>query len=45
MDIWGYERMVASIELIGHLEKGEKSAREECWFNLDKVEDLLGNNM
>jgi prevent-host-death family protein len=41
MDIEDYEKMIASMKLVGHLEEGEKSAREEGWFNLDEVEELL----
>jgi len=42
LDIKDYEKMIASMKLVAHLEEGEKSSREEGWFNLDEVEELLG---
>lgn len=42
MDIEDYEKMIASMKLVACLEEGEKSAREEGWFKLDEIEELLG---
>lgn len=42
LDIDDYEKMIASMKLVAHLEEGEKSAREEGWISLEDVEKLLG---
>ena len=37
-----YERMQATIRLMSALSKGEQSAKESGWTELDEVEKLLG---
>jgi len=42
MDIEDYEKIIATMKLIAHIEEGEKSAREEGWFSLEDIESALG---
>ncbi len=42
LDVNDYEKMIASMKLISHLEEGEKSSREEGWFSLVELEKVLG---
>lgn len=42
LDIDDYEKMIASMKLVGNLEEGERSAREDGWFDLDEIESLMG---
>jgi len=42
MDIEDYEKMITTMKLIANLEEGEKSAREDGWFNFDDIEASLG---
>ena len=41
MDIEDYEKMNATIKLIGRLEEGEKAARDGEWTSLDDLEKAL----
>ena len=42
LDMEEYEKMQATIRLMSTLSKGEQSAKESGWTELDKVEKLLG---
>jgi antitoxin Phd len=42
MDIADYEKLQATIKLMGELAKGEKSGREQGWLSIDEVEVSLG---
>lgn len=44
VDIEEYERTKTILKLIGEIFKGEKSAQENGWTDIDKVEKLLGAN-
>ncbi len=44
VDIEEYERTKTILKLIGEIFKGEKSAQENGWSDIDKVEKLLGAN-
>lgn len=37
-----FDKLKAAVQLLAHLEEGEKSAREAGWFSADKAEELLG---
>ena len=41
LDIDDYEKMIASMKLVGNLEEGEMSTREDGWFDLDDIESLM----
>ena len=42
LDMEEYEKMQATIRLMSALSKGEQSAKESGWMELDEVEKLLG---
>ena len=42
LDIREYEKIQATIKLLGKLEKGEKSGREKGWLSAQEVEKRLG---
>ena len=42
LDMEEYEKMQATIRLMSALSKGEQSAKESVWTELDEVEKLLG---
>lgn len=42
IDIEEYEKTRAVIKLMGELSKGEKSALEKGWTDINEVEKLLG---
>ena len=42
LDMEEYEKMQATIRLMSALSKGEQSARESGWMELDEIEKLLG---
>ena len=37
-----FDKLKAAVQLLAHLEQGEKSARENGWLSADQVEALLG---
>jgi len=42
LDMREYEKIQATIKLLGKLEKGEKSGREKGWLSAQEVEKRLG---
>lgn len=42
VDLEEYERTQATIRLMNELAKGEKSAKEQGWIDIDDVEKILG---
>lgn len=42
VDMEEYEKTKAIIKLMGELAKGERSAHEKGWLDIDEVEKLLG---
>ena len=42
MDMQEYDRMKAALALMGKLEEGERSAREQGWLDAGEVEAELG---
>lgn len=42
VDMKEYEKMQATIKLMGELAKGEKSGRDQGWLSLEQVEAELG---
>lgn len=42
VDIEEYERTKAILKLMGEMSKGEKSAQEKGWTDIEEVEKLLG---
>lgn len=37
-----FDKLKAAVQLLAHLEQGEKSSRENGWLSADQVEALLG---
>ena len=37
-----FDKLKAAVQLLAHLEQGEKSARTNGWLSADQVEALLG---
>ena len=44
VDMEEFEKTQAALKLMGELSKGEKSAREQGWMDLEKIESILGVN-
>jgi len=42
LDMREYEKIQATIKLLGELEKGEQSGRKKGWISADDVEKRLG---
>jgi len=42
LDMREYEKIQATIKLLGELEKGEKSGREKGWLSEKEIEKRLG---
>jgi len=42
LDLSEYEKIQATIRLLGELEKGEKSGRERGWLSADEIETRFG---
>ncbi|MCL2248197.1 MAG: type II toxin-antitoxin system prevent-host-death family antitoxin [Oscillospiraceae bacterium] len=42
LDLSEYERIQATIRLLGELEKGEKSGREKGWLSADEIKARFG---
>ena len=44
VDMEEFEKTQAALKLMGELSKGDKSAREQGWIDIDDVESILGVN-
>jgi len=44
VDMEEFEKTQAALKLMGELSKGDKSAREQGWIDIDEVESILGVN-
>ena len=44
VDMEEFEKTQAALKLMGELSKGDKSAREQGWIDVDEVESILGVN-
>ena len=42
LDLQDYEKMQATLKLMGELSKGEKSGKEKGWLSIDEAEANLG---
>ena len=42
IDIREYEKLRATIKLLGELSKGERAGKEQGWLSIDEVEADLG---
>ena len=42
VDMHEYEKLRATIKLMGELSKGEKSGKEQGWLSIEEVETSLG---
>ncbi len=42
VDMEEFEKMQAALKLMGELSKGERSAKDEEWIDIEKVESILG---
>ena len=44
VDMEEFEKTQAALKLMVELSKGDKSAREQGWIDIDEVESILGVN-
>ena len=44
VDMEEFEKTQAALKLMGELSKGDKSAREQGWIDIDEVESIRGVN-
>ena len=45
LDMEEYEKITATMKLMSELEKGEQSARENCWINFTEIEREFARNI